>query len=133
MFQLRPLAALALLMLSVPAGAQSGEWSSARPLTLGLSNFRFDPAEIRLQHGVPYRLHLVNGASGGHDFAAKAFFAAVRIRPEDGAKVKNGRVEVDGGESVDIMLIAPSPGTYKVHCTHFMHSAFGMTGTIIVQ
>lgn len=129
----RSLAALAALILSSSVAAQPDMWSGARLLTLNLSSFRFEPSEILLEHGMPYRLHLVNNASGGHDFAAREFFAAARIRPEDAAKVKGGRIELSGGESVDVQLIAPAPGTYKVRCTHFMHSAFGMTGKVVVQ
>ncbi|MFC4594900.1 cupredoxin domain-containing protein [Sphingobium tyrosinilyticum] len=130
----RSLAALTALVLSSSVTAQSDMWSNARPLTLSLSSFKFEPSEILLEHDAPYRLHFVNGSSGGHDFAAKTFFAAARIKPEDAGKIRGGRVEVGGGESVDVQLIAPSsPGTYKVRCTHFMHSAFGMTGKVIVR
>ncbi|WP_176596389.1 MULTISPECIES: cupredoxin domain-containing protein [Sphingobium] len=130
----RSLAVLAALILSSSAAAQGDPWSAARPLTISLSSFKFEPSGIMLEHDVPYRLHLVNSSSGGHDFAAAAFFAAARIRPEDAAKVRNGRIGLAGGESVDIQLIAPSsPGTYKLRCTHFMHGAFGMTGRIVVR
>jgi plastocyanin len=129
----RSLAVLAALILSSSAAAQPDPWSGARPLTLTLSSFKFEPSEILLEHGVPYRLRFENNASGGHDFAAREFFAAARIRPEDAAKVKGGRIELRGGENVDVQLIALSPGTYKVRCTHFMHSTFGMTGKVVVQ
>ena len=130
----RSLAALAAFILSSSVAAQTDDWSAARALTLNLSSFRFEPSQIVLEHGAPYRLHFVNSSSGGHDFAAKAFFAAARIRPEDAAKVRGGRIEVGGGESVDVHLVAPpTPGTYKVRCTHFMHSVFGMTGRVVVQ
>lgn len=135
MSRLRPLAILIALAIPSSIGAQSTAdmWGTARPLTLNLSSFKFDPAQIVLEHGVPYHLHLVNISSGGHDFAAKDFFARARIRPEDMAKIRNGSVEVGGGESVDVTLIAPAPGTYKLRCTHFMHGAFGMKGRIVVQ
>jgi len=135
MSRLGRLAASALLILASSAGSQpaSDLWSDARPLTLQLSSFKFAPSDIMLEHGVPYALHFVNSSSGGHDFAAKAFFAGAQIRAEDRAKIRGGRVEIGGGESVDIRLIAPSPGTFKVRCTHFMHSMFGMTGRIVVQ
>jgi len=32
-----------------------------------------------------------------------------------------------------VKLIPMQAGTFKVRCTHFMHSAFGMTGTVIVR
>jgi plastocyanin len=33
---------------------------------------------------------------------------------------------------VTIRLTAPAAGRYKVNCSHFMHSTFGMIGEIIV-
>ncbi|WP_052757506.1 cupredoxin domain-containing protein [Sphingobium chungbukense] len=125
---------LAMFTLASSVGAQStDDWRSARLLTIHLSSFKFDPSDILLDHGVPYTLHIVNGSSGGHDFASKEFFAQARIKPEDADKVSGGRVDLGGGESVDIHLIAPSPGSYKIRCTHFMHSMFGMTGRIVVR
>lgn len=134
MSHVRPLAILIALALPSMVGAQTADiWGSARPLTLKLSSFKFEPSEIVLEHGVPYELHLVNTSSGGHDFAAKSFFARAQIRPQDMAQVRDGRVEVAGGESVDLRLIAPAPGTYRLSCTHFMHGPLGMTGRIIVR
>ncbi|WP_242127986.1 plastocyanin/azurin family copper-binding protein [Sphingobium sp. Sx8-8] len=128
-------AILAALILASTAGAQpeADNWSGARLVTIRLSSFRFEPADIVLEHGRPYRFHFVNDASGGHDFAGKEFFAQARIKPEDAAKVEGGRVELSGGESVDVRLIAPLPGQFKIRCTHFMHSMLGMTGRIVVQ
>jgi uncharacterized cupredoxin-like copper-binding protein len=135
MSRLRPLAMMIALAIPSSIGAQSAAdmWEHARPLTLKLSSFRFDPSEIVLDHGVPYELHLVNTSSGGHDFSAKDFFAKAQIRPEDMAKVRKGGVQVGGGESVELRLIAPAPGSYQLRCTHFMHGAFGMKGRIVVR
>ena len=134
MSRLRSLAPLCAIVLASAGAAQSGaEWGSARALTLQLSSFKFEPSEISMEHGVAYDLRLVNLSSGGHDFASKAFFAGAQVRPDDMAKVRDGRIEVGGGESVEVHLIAPAPGTYKIRCTHFMHSVFGMTGRIIVR
>ncbi len=55
------------------------------------------------------------------------------VAPEDRAKITNGGVDVGGGESVDVRLVPNRTGSFKVHCSHFMHSTFGMTGTITVQ
>ncbi|KEQ51520.1 plastocyanin/azurin family copper-binding protein [Sphingobium chlorophenolicum] len=132
---LQSLAAL-IALTALPltgAGQETDAWTDARPLTLQLSSFKFEPSDILLDHGVAYDLHFVNASSGGHDFTAKAFFAEARIRPNDQAKIRDGRVEVGGGESVDVHLIASTPGSYKVRCTHFMHGALGMTGQIVVR
>lgn len=117
---------LALSALALTASAQP------QRIDVELSNFRFAPATIAMTHGRPYVLHLANRARGSHDFVAKGFFAAASVAPGDRARITDGSVELDGGESVDIHLTAPAAGSYEVHCSHFMHSAFGMKGKIVV-
>lgn len=118
---------------SAAGGAPTPDWANAQTVIVQLSNFKFTPSAITLQHGTPYRLHLVNAASGAHDFSAKQFFAASEIASEDSAKVSNGSVDLDGGEAVDIRLVPMQPGSYRLHCSHFMHTTFGMKGTITVN
>ena len=115
------------------SNAQPPEWGGAQTVSIELSSFKFTPATLTLQHGVVYRIRFSNTSSGGHDFVAKEFFAGTNIAPDDRAKIKNGGIDVDGGETVEVRLVASQPGTYKTHCSHFMHSMFGMTGTIVVQ
>ncbi len=119
------------LLAIFASGAAIAQPSQA--LTVEMSNFKFNPSTLTLKHGQSYVLHFVNNASGGHDFVAKEFFASSAISPEDRAKVKNGEIELSGGESADVHLVANTPGTYKSHCSHFMHSSFGMTGQIVVE
>lgn len=98
-----------------------------------LANFSFTPVDLRLKAGVPVMLHFVNEGSGGHNFAAREFFAAaamdVATRARIGAK---GVVELGKGESMDVTL-TPRAGRYSVRCTHFLHAGFGMKGTITVN
>jgi len=125
---------LFIAVLGATTGAaQTPDWSQAKPITIELSSFKFTPATEALQRGTVYRIHFVNTSSGGHDFVAKAFFAGSIVAPEDRAKITNGGVDVEGGGSVDVRLIPNRTGSFKVHCAHFMHSMFGMTGTITVQ
>lgn len=127
------LLALAMLALSSSARAQAPDWGTACEIEVRLSNFEFTPNTIELTHGEAYRLHLVNQGSGGHNFDAAQFFAAAQVAPLDKGKIRNGAVELKKGEAADIRLVAPAPGTYKLHCSHFMHSTFGMTGQIVVR
>lgn len=115
------------------AGAQAVDWSHAQTINVELSNFRFTPSALTLERGLPYRLHLTNTSSGGHDFAARELFAASTIAPEDAAAIKNGEIGLKSGQSADIRLIANRAGSYPFRCTHFMHSSFGMTGTATVR
>jgi plastocyanin len=112
------------------AWAQPSKGQSAETITIRLSNFAFAPAQLQLRVGVPVRLHLVNDSSGGHSFSAPALFAASAYL--SGAPPQDGTVQIAAGGSVDITLVPRAAGTYKLECTHFLHSLFGMTGTIVV-
>ena len=116
--------ALALLA-PLPAFAQD----APRTVEVQLANFSFTPRAITLAAGRPVILHLVNTAGGGHNFSAPQFFAAAT---NVSGPVNEGSVEVRGHQSVDITL-TPSRGTYRLRCTHTMHSTFGMHGTITVE
>jgi uncharacterized cupredoxin-like copper-binding protein len=137
MIVLRLLAVSLLMFSSFPAASQrvheEPDWAGAETVTVQLSNFKFDPSTINLKAGKAYDLRLQNLASGGHDFSAKAFFADARIKDADRDKIVAGKVSLRGGQSIDLHLVPAHAGTYNVHCTHFMHGAFGMTGEIVVQ
>jgi plastocyanin len=120
---MRP-AYLALLLLA-PATALSAQGT----VEVQLSNFKFAPRTINLHAGQRVTLHLVNTAHGGHNFAAPEFFAAAS---GVSGPVSHGSVDVRGGQSVDVTL-TPAHGTYRLRCTHTMHTAFGMTGSIVVN
>jgi plastocyanin len=120
---MRP-AFLALLLLA-PASALSAQST----VEVQLKNFDFVPSTINLHAGQSVTLHLVNTAHGGHNFSAPEFFAAATgVR----GPVERGAVDVPGGQSVDVTL-TPAHGSYRLRCTHTMHTAFGMTGSIVVD
>lgn len=124
---------LASLFVSALAAAQPApDWARAAAVEVRLSSFDYAPSQIRLKAGQPVRLRLINTASGGHDFTAKRFFAAASIRSDDRAAIKEGRVELRGHESREILLV-PKAGRYPLKCTHTFHKALGMSGTIVVN
>ena len=106
--------------------ARPGRAATGRGPALQL---RFHPSTIRLAAGRPIVLHLVNSGDGGHNFAAPEFFAAAQ---GVSGPVRRGRVEVAGHQSADIRL-TPARGTYRLRCTHTLHTAFGMSGEIVVE
>jgi plastocyanin len=122
-------AALLALLIFSPASLSAQEASAPRVIEVRLSNFDFSPSAITLAAGRPVVLHLVNEGGGGHNFSAPQFFAAAR---GVSGPVRRGTVEVRGHQSVDIRL-TPARGTYRLKCTHTLHSAFGMNGRIVVQ
>lgn len=117
------------LILAVPGAAAGQDAGRAATVEVQLSSFDFAPKTIRLKAGAPVVLHLVNTGGGGHNFAAPEFFAAAG---GVSGPVQRGRVEVAGHQSADVRL-TPARGTYKLRCTHTLHSTFGMTGSIVVE
>jgi uncharacterized cupredoxin-like copper-binding protein len=126
-----PFVLAAALAFAAPAAA-APDWAHAARAEVKLASFSFTPATIHLRAGQPVILHLVNAASGGHDFSAPAFFDAADIRPEDRAKIDDGSVDLHGGGSADIALV-PKAGHYPLKCTHAFHKTFGMSGVIVVD
>jgi plastocyanin len=118
---------LIAFLFALPAAAAAQP--AARTVEVQLSNFDFAPNQIRLRAGEPIVLRLVNGARGGHNFAAPEFFAAARAVS---GPVREGKVEVGGHQRAEVRL-TPARGHYRLRCTHTMHTAFGMTGEIIVE
>jgi plastocyanin len=115
---------LAPLLLALPLlGAAPAP--APTTVTIAMSNFRFEPAVIRLKRGQPYVLHFVNRSKGGHNFIAPKFFQATRSGVD--------AVEVPGNSAIDFSIVAPVPGRYKVKCGHFMHGAMGMKGEVLVE
>ena len=142
MLTLRTLAAIAsfsALLLASPVLAQnapvpdSPNWSSAPTIALTMANYAFTPDALQFHANMPYRLRLTNSASGGHSFDAPEFFAAVSVAPEDRAKIVKGEIEVEAGKTVDVTFVPKVSGTYRFHCSHFLHASFGMTGSIVVK
>ena len=114
---------------SVPAPT---DWSRAQTVQVVMTNYAFAPNALQFRSNTPYHLHLVNSSSHGHSFNAPDFFAAVSIAPEDRSRVVTGEVEVEGGEAVDVKIVPAKPGTYKFHCSHFLHATFGMSGEAMI-
>lgn len=118
-------AASAALILPVLLGAQAGPPT----VTVTLTSYDFAPSPLVLQAGQPVRLLFQNKAGKDHDFKAKRFFRSAQILS---GQAPGGEVDLDPGESRTIVLV-PARGTYPVHCSKFMHSAFGMKSQIVVR
>lgn len=129
---LKPVLWLTLASFAASAGLAMAQPGATR-IDVRLYSFGFSPQTITLQHGQPYQLHFTNTSKRGHDFTAKAFFAAAQVAGEDARKIEDGKVKADGGDAIEVNLVAPAPGTYEFHCSHFLHAAQGMKGEIIVR
>ena len=126
----------AATLFALPLILLAGSTAVAQPaptIVVQLSNFKFAPSTIVLDHGRAYVLRLSNVASGGHDFTAPAFFAASNVAPADRRYIADGEVEVPSGQAREIHLTAPAAGSYPLKCSHTFHKMFGMSGRLIVR
>lgn len=120
--RLAAFAALALFT-AAPASAQPAT------MTIDVTNFAFAPKPIHLAAGRPVTLTFVNRSGSGHDLTAPSFFAASAVQ---GSQPANGEIDLGAHQTRSITL-TPRAGTYKAHCSHFMHRQFGMSAQIIVN
>jgi len=126
-------AAICAVDVGIAQTAPVPDWAIASQIDVQLSNFSFAPAQLALQHGKAYRLHLVNSASKSHNFSAPKLFSTSLVADADRSKVEDGAVEVGPGETVDVELEPLQQGTFEIECTHFMHAMFGMKAKMIVS
>jgi plastocyanin len=121
------LSRLAAIALTITVLAPAEAQTATQVITVW--SFGFSPKPIHLAAGRPVTLVFTNRSGSSHDFTAPAFFASSVITA---GAARGGEIELRGHETTSIALI-PRAGTYPAHCSHFGHSMFGMSDTIIVQ
>ena len=114
------------LLLAAATPATASPYAIQR---VDLANFRFMPRQVELVANRPVTLVLLERVHGGHDFTAPEFFASARIIA---GAAPGGKIAMPGRATRSVTLV-PRAGTYRLHCSHFLHSSFGMTGTIVVR
>ena len=117
----------ALAALSAPLSAPLAAQPAAQ--TVDLMSFGYQPRPLHLRAGRPVTLTFVNRSGSGHDFTAPAFFAAARIVA---GAAPDGEIDLKGGETKRVTLV-PRAGTYRAHCSRFMHKQLGMSEAIVVD
>jgi plastocyanin len=113
------------------ASSTASQSETPETIVVHLSNFAFTPDRLLLHAGTAVTLRIVNDSGGSHNLSAPALFAGSAF--PGGSSPVNGKVELDSGQSQDIMFMPRLPGTYKIECRHFLHSLFGMTGIVVVD
>ena len=111
------------------------DWPQAERVDVVLADFDFAPNRLLFERGRPYRLHMENRGSGGHNIAAPTLFDSVALRDDAVAAETRatGSIEVARGLVKDVYLVALQVGTYPLERTHLLHPIFGMTGEFVVH
>lgn len=101
--------------VEIPAGAQR--------LSVTLSEFAIEPADLTAEAGRPIAVTVVNAGSIEHDWT---------VHLPDGSEVAGGHiVAAPGTESTGVFTL--EPGTYEVWCAVPGHQDAGMTGTLTAE
>lgn len=123
---------------NVAARVSAVDWAHARPVTVQLDEFRFEPDSPAFERGTPYRLTLENRGNVAHTFTSEGFFKAIAVRrvtTAQGAVETPALVnlEIPAGQADVVEFVPVEAGTYDLACHEPLHSSFGMTGTITVR
>ena len=120
-----------LFVLAAPAGLALSSQPALIPILL--VDFKFVPSTVRLQSHTAYLLRLANTGAREHDFAAPEFFLSTAIAADSIKKIREGRVVLHAGETIDIRLTTGDAGRFSLRCTYFGHALMGMTGHLEVD
>ena len=115
--------ALALLLAAPAASQQPAQ------MVVQVWSFGFAPHPIHLAAGRPVTLTFVNRSGSSHDFSAAGFFRSSRVTA---GSAPDGEIDLGPNQTRSVTLV-PARGTYKAHCSHFLHKQMGMNDLIVVD
>lgn len=116
--RLASLALVPALVLAACSGGGAGATTGAAPLSLTLTEFKYNPGQLQVAANTPAKLTIKNGGSVDHDFTFEKAGIAVSLKP---------------GASADKELAALPAGTYDFFCSVPGHKEAGMVGKLIVK
>jgi uncharacterized cupredoxin-like copper-binding protein len=116
----------------------AADWTQAETVTVTITDFEFQPAQLSFESGHAYRLHLENKGKSTHFFAAEGFFKAIVSEKliENGVPVDHPlpkAIVLAPGETKELLFLAVQKGTYGLKCTAPFHEAMGMSGKIVIS
>ncbi len=151
------LGVVAALLVLVSYGGVTGA-AKAQKVTIILSEFKFTPATVNLQAGVPAEVTLVNRGAVLHEVSVYAtppvgekitewdewvipntYFQGIgEVHSEiEGFGTTNGTAlfefEVPKGRSVTIKFVPTRKGTFEMGCHQAGHYEAGMKGVLVVK
>ena len=115
------------------------DWKQMKVITIELDEHSYDPTNLSLKVGQPYKLELLNVGEKKHYFTAPEFYKAIATRKVQSNK--DGEIKVPyllalemmaNGGQLDLYFVPVKPGKYPVYCTIDDHRKQGMDGHITI-
>ena len=117
--------------LAIVALEASSACAQERVVTVVLTEYKFVPDRLALQHGMRYRLRLENRGGELHEFTAPMFFKTAEIANPEVMNADRTDVVLQPHESKDLVLVPRQIGSYDLTCAD--HDWEGMVGKITVE
>ena len=116
----------------------AADWDTMETVEIELGEFFFEPNEIRLKEGQPYKLVFRNRGAEKHEATAPEFFNNLAFRKiEDASGEFKGptplEVEALAGMETELFVIPVRPETFALICEIPGHFEAGMFGTIVAE
>lgn len=131
------LLALIVTFALAACGGSASNPTAPRTVTLTMTEFQFQPAEITVNVGQPIKLVMKNNGTVLHDFVSTD--ALVEVMEEHGAEhdmagmATNMHAAIEAGQQSTLEFKATQAGIYTFYCTITGHQEAGMVGKLIVK
>lgn len=111
---------LAGIGLVLVTGCSGGGGGGAASVTVKMSEFKFEPAQITAKAGQPIKVSAQNTGTVAHNIIVKGIDKAVSTK-------------IAPGQTGMLEFTPPAAGSFEIICDEPGHEAGGMKGTLIVQ
>ena len=119
---------------------EAADWSRMQDVAILLRDGGFEPRELRLRAGQPYRLTITNAGVNNHYFNAPEFLATAAVRKAQvprfaelkAVRFRNFELYAAGG-TLELWFVPVDPGRYRVHCHIGDHAEMGVEGHLLVE
>lgn len=119
---------------------ETADWSRVQDVAILLRDGGFEPRELKLRSGQPYRLTITNAGVNNHYFNAPEFLATAAVRKAQvprfaefkAVRFRNFEVFAAGG-MLELWFVPVDKGRYRVHCHLGNHAELGVEGYLVVE
>lgn len=119
---------------------KAADWKQMQTVSVQLGEHHFEPANLTLKAGQPYKIEIRNAGEKDHYYTAPGFFKAVawrKLMVNKQAEIKvdyvNAVEVLKAGGQLDLYVIPVTKGSYEVICTIEDHRDKGMEGKITIE
>jgi len=126
--------------LKLHPAVAAADWGSVKEVVISLGDHHYEPSDITLRLGQPYRLILRNVGNTSHDMVGGSFFndevIALRMVSSKSGRVTAREISsiyVRKDHEAELWLVPIKEGEFSFFCSLPQHRDGGMEGIITVK